>query len=51
MHPVHTFPPYSPKICSNIIFPSTPRSSEWSLSLCEIQIALRSIKYFDTVIS
>jgi len=29
MHPVHTFPPYFPKIHSNIIFPSTPRSSEW----------------------
>jgi hypothetical protein len=32
MNPVHTFPPYFPKIHSNIIFPSTPRSSERSLS-------------------
>jgi len=31
MHPVHTFPPYFPKICSDIILPSMPRSSEWSL--------------------
>jgi hypothetical protein len=31
MHPVHTLPPCSRKIQSNIIFPSTPRSSEWSL--------------------
>jgi len=30
MNPVHTFPPYFPKIRSNIILPSTPRSSEWS---------------------
>jgi len=33
MRPVHTFPPYFPKIHSNTIFPCTPRSSEWSLSL------------------
>jgi hypothetical protein len=32
MHPVHTIPPYFPNIHSNIIFPSTPRSSEWSFS-------------------
>jgi hypothetical protein len=31
MNTVHTFPPYFPKINSNIILPSTPRSSEWSL--------------------
>jgi hypothetical protein len=31
MHPVHTFPPYFPKIHSNIILSSTTRSSEWSL--------------------
>jgi len=31
MHWVHTFPPYFPKINSHIIFPSMPRSSEWSL--------------------
>jgi len=30
-HPVHTFPPYSPKINSNIIFLSMPGSSEWSI--------------------
>jgi len=30
MHPIRTFPPYFPKIHSNI-FPSTPRSSSWSL--------------------
>jgi hypothetical protein len=29
MHPVHTFPPYIPKIYSNIIFPSTPVSSKF----------------------
>jgi hypothetical protein len=28
---VHTFPPYFSKIHSNIIFPSMPMSSEWSL--------------------
>jgi hypothetical protein len=28
---VHNFPLYFPKILSNIIFPSTPRSSEWYL--------------------
>jgi hypothetical protein len=27
MHPVHTFPPYFPKIHFNIIFPSMPKSS------------------------
>jgi hypothetical protein len=32
MHPVHYFLPYFPKINSNIIFPSTFRSSMWSLS-------------------
>jgi hypothetical protein len=31
MHPVCNFPPYIPKIHSNIIFPSMPRSSQWSL--------------------
>jgi hypothetical protein len=31
MNPVHSFPHYFPEILSNIIFPSTPRSSEWSL--------------------
>jgi len=31
MHPVHTFPSYFPNIHSNIIFPSTPCSSMWSL--------------------
>jgi len=31
MNPVHNFPPYFPKIYSNIIFSPTPRSSEWYL--------------------
>jgi hypothetical protein len=31
MHPVHTFPPYFPKINFNSILPLTPRSSESSL--------------------
>jgi hypothetical protein len=31
MHPVHTFPPCFPKSHSNIIIPSMPRNSEWSL--------------------
>jgi hypothetical protein len=31
MHPVHTFPLHFPKINSNSILSSTPRSSEWSL--------------------
>jgi hypothetical protein len=31
MNPAHTFTPYFPKIHSNIILPSTFRSSEWSL--------------------
>jgi hypothetical protein len=31
MHPAHNFPPYFPNIHYNIIFPSTRRSSEWSL--------------------
>jgi len=31
MNPIHTFPPYFPKIHSHIILPSLPRSSEWSL--------------------
>jgi hypothetical protein len=30
MNPVHIFPSYFPKIQCNIIFPSMPRSSEWS---------------------
>jgi hypothetical protein len=35
MHLVHTFPPYFPKIHSNIniIFPPSSRSSEWALPL------------------
>jgi len=33
-------PPYLPKIHSNIIFPSTPRPSEWSSSL---QVFLESL--------
>jgi hypothetical protein len=31
-NPANTFPPYLPKIHSNIILPSTPKSSERSLS-------------------
>jgi len=31
MHQVHTFPTNFPKIHSNIILPSTPRSSEWPI--------------------
>jgi hypothetical protein len=31
MNPVHDFPPYFPKIHPNIILPSTPMTSEWSL--------------------
>jgi len=31
MYLVYTFPSYFPKIDSNIILPSTPTSSEWSL--------------------
>jgi hypothetical protein len=31
MRPLYNFSHYFPKIHSNIIFPSTPRSSEWSL--------------------
>jgi len=31
IHPVHTFPSYFPKICSNVIFPHTPKSSKWFL--------------------
>jgi len=31
MNPVHNFSPHLPKIHSNTILPSTPRSSEWSL--------------------
>jgi len=31
MHPVHTFPPYFPKICYIIILPSMPRSFKWSV--------------------
>jgi hypothetical protein len=31
MNPAHTFPYYVPKIHSNVIFPSTPTSSEWCL--------------------
>jgi hypothetical protein len=30
MNPVHILPTYLSKIHSNIIFPSTPKSSEWS---------------------
>jgi hypothetical protein len=32
MHPVRNFPPYFPKILSNIIFSSTPTSSVWTLA-------------------
>jgi hypothetical protein len=32
MNPVHTFPPYFPKIHSNIILISTSRSYKWSLA-------------------
>jgi len=31
MHLVRAFPPYFSEIHSNIIFPSTSRTSEWSL--------------------
>jgi hypothetical protein len=31
MHPVYTLPSYFPVIHSNILYPSMPRSSEWSL--------------------
>jgi hypothetical protein len=31
MHSLHIFPPFLPKIHSNIIFPITPMSSDWSL--------------------
>jgi hypothetical protein len=31
MHPAHTFQSFFPKINSDIIFPSTSRSSAWSL--------------------
>jgi len=31
MNPDHNFAPYFPNVYSNIIFPSTPRSSEWYL--------------------
>jgi hypothetical protein len=31
MNPTHTLPPYFPKIHSNIILSSTPRSSAWSV--------------------
>jgi hypothetical protein len=38
MNPVHNFPSDLPKIYSNIILPSTPRSSEWSVAaLTQIQ--------------
>jgi hypothetical protein len=33
LHPVHTLPFYFHKIRSNIIFPSTPRSSKWTLTI------------------
>jgi hypothetical protein len=33
MHQVHTSPPAFPKVHSNIILPSTLRSSEWSLPI------------------
>jgi hypothetical protein len=33
INPVHNFPSYFPNIHSNIILPSTPRSSELSLPL------------------
>jgi len=31
MNPTHVFPPYFPKIYSNIILSPTPRSSKWSI--------------------
>jgi hypothetical protein len=34
MHPVHTFPPCFPKIHSNVILPSTIRTSVWSFPSC-----------------
>jgi hypothetical protein len=33
MHPIHTTPTYFPKIHSNIILPSRPTASKWSLSV------------------
>jgi len=39
MYPVHTFSPYFPKMHSNIIFPPTPRPSEWSLLFCWLMVA------------
>jgi len=31
MYPVHNFPPYFPKMYSNVIFPSMPKTSKWLL--------------------
>jgi len=43
-YPVHTTPPYLPKIHSNIILPFKPRSSEWSLAFRFSSVALDVIK-------
>jgi hypothetical protein len=38
INPVHTFPAYFSKIHSNMNFPSTSRSSDWSLTLQVFQL-------------
>jgi hypothetical protein len=46
MQPFHTFPPYFPKIHSNIIFPSTPtrESNTLFLLIFQVQAAKFSVK-------
>jgi len=48
IHPVHTFPPYFPKIQYIVIFPSAPRSSEWSLysRFCDQNVFLISHAFY-----
>jgi hypothetical protein len=40
-NPVHAYPPYCLNIHFNIILPSTPRSSKWSLSMISESLSPR----------
>jgi hypothetical protein len=51
MHQVDNFPHNFPKIHSNVILPSTPRSSEWSLPFSMIPDKRKSILFWRQMVT